>query len=260
MLPPGKGQQLAMWMHLIPLLTVAVICLPTWGRRLPVSVPAWGGEAFPVSGRHVRGSPAVRELVKVPGTDAQLTFRGPRDWTTCAVTQLETSHTCTVRRTADSDSASHACTEAAGAYIRQHANLCTLSIESVQEGHNGTWVASFDGDDQANVFDILNTQQVIALTVIAEPTAIEWRPQPISGQFNYIAGEPWSVAVVVHNVRPRPRIYWTMNNQSIEGVTVTTTTVSEQGVFLTVTETISLTGKEAYNGERLEYRYRLIIC
>jgi hypothetical protein len=119
-------------------------------------------------------------------------------------------------------------------------------------------VAAFDSDtDQEVTFDVLNPRQVAALTVIAEPTAIEWRPQPMSGQFSYPAGEPWSVAVVVHNVRPRPRIYWTMNNQSIEGLTVTTTSVTEQGVALTVTETISLKGKEAYNGELLEYRIEL---
>jgi hypothetical protein len=119
-------------------------------------------------------------------------------------------------------------------------------------------VAAFDSNnDQAVSFDVLNPSQVAALTVIAEPTAIEWRPQPISGHFSYPAGESWSVAVVVHNVRPRPRIYWTMNNQSIEGVTVTTTSVTDQGESLTVMETISLTGKEAYNGEVLEYRIEL---
>jgi hypothetical protein len=227
-----------MWLSLL----LCALIPYSWGRGLP---PA-NFYSFAAAG-------PVRELVKMPGASAQLTYSGPRDWTACTVTQLETTHTCRIVRS--SSPSNHTCED--GISISQHLSLCSLTIYPVQQGHNGTWVAEFEraGENAAemNFF----SRQIVALTVIAEPTAIEWRPQPISGQFNYIAGEPWSVAVVVHNVRPRPRIYWTMNNETIEGLIVTTTEVDKAGVLLTVTETISLTGKEAYNGDRLEYRIEL---
>jgi hypothetical protein len=231
-------------MWLSSLLLCALIRSSCWGRGLPpANLNSFAAAA----------AGPVRELAKMPGASAHLTYSGPRDWTACTVTQLETTHTCRIVRS--STPTNHTCED--GISISQHLSLCSLTIYSVQQGHNGTWVAEFErsGDNAAemNFF----SRQIVALTVIAEPTAIEWRPQPISGQFNYIAGEPWSVAVVVHNVRPRPRIYWTMNNETIEGLIVTTSEVDKAGVLLTVTETISLTGKEAYNGDRLEYRIEL---
>jgi hypothetical protein len=231
-----------MWLSL---LLCALIQSSCWGRGLlPANLYSFAAAA----------AGPVRELVKMPGASAELTYSGPRDWTACTVTQLETTHTCRIVRS--SPPTNHTCED--GISISQHLSLSSLTIYPVQQGHNGTWVAEFErpGDNNAAEINFFS-RQTVALTVIAEPTAIEWRPQPISGQFNYIAGEPWSVAVVVHNVRPRPRIYWTMNNETIEGLIVTTTEVDKAGVLLTVTETISLTGKEAYNGDRLEYRIEL---
>lgn len=130
--------------------------------------------------------------------------------------------------------------------------FCQLVIESVNDYHTGIWGCKIDEDAK--------TEQMHAkfnLLLIREPTHIDYYPH--TETFNYIVDQWFEVSLDVQNVAPKPLVQWSMNNSSIDGLTIRDVNVTQNYMDMEVVERLQLQMKRSFNKKFLEFTMRLAV-
>ena len=196
-------------------------------------------------------------IVKEANQSVELHCVAPFSWQACAVGHTQTQRECGIRR----DDGHADCPEFGddGYSIQSRWNGCSLLIDRLSQQDQGNWTCAFvrkraedtDVELEAGYWD---HEAFIDLTVIEPPSYCEWEPVPAGTYYEipYNYNETTVINVIVHNVRPAPKITWMMNNQSINGYHSTSSKVIEDFVALTVNESLLFSGKEDYDGQELQ--------
>ena len=194
-------------------------------------------------------SVADSNIVQHENQMTRLTCKAPSDWVSCSFKHEETEKQCGARKSGGKVDCKN------GYYIDAEEHRCTMWINSVSKQDNGTWTCSFLTSKMPNGWIHHGSQ--FLLTVITEPSSIEWYPVPNDDRIPYNLSKPLEISLIVRNVRPKPKVTWTMNNSSIEGFFVASNTIIEEFEYLTIQETLLMTGRESYDGQSLEYLVEL---
>jgi len=154
-----------------------------------------------------------------------------------------------------------------GAEIHVQDDTCQLVLNSVNNEHNGTWSCDFEqamqrlGRENAlkqteypEYYGSIGKE--FTLTLLHEPTDIEAHPKENTNN-NYSLMEWFQSMITIRNVSPRPRVQWTMNNKSIDGLFIVDTEVNYMYQDMEVVERIQFSGKESMDGKHLQYRLTL---
>ena len=196
----------------------------------------------------VGGAGAEQDLVQPHGAATSLSCQLAADWEECRVEHLlqYEQRECVMLAGAEEQPCYGL---GPGARLAVEEDRCRLHIPSLTDASNGSWVCRTRGV----------TVQVSRyhLTVLHPPSSVTVVPQ--TKQLFYLAGsQQWITArITVRNVAPMPVMQWSMHGESIDGLWMRETDVDWSAQYLTVVDSLYSTGKEAYNGQFLDYNLTL---
>ena len=128
---------------------------------------------------------------------------------------------------------------------------CQLVLESVGNDHVGAWACKIVLPEASEKkFDVN-----FDLSVIQEPSDIAFKPA--TENFNYKLDDWFDSSLDVQNVAPKPNVAWSINNNSIEGLTIRYTDVLPQSNTIEFKDKIQFQMKESFHNKYFEYTLKL---
>ena len=131
---------------------------------------------------------------------------------------------------------------------------CQLVLESVGNQHVGSWACKIvlPEDSSEKEADV-----IFDLAVIQEPSDIAFKPE--GDNISYQLDDWFDSSLDVQNVAPKPDVTWSINNRTIEGVTIRYTDILPQSNTMEFKEEIQFQMKESFNDKYLEYTLKLAV-
>ena len=136
--------------------------------------------------------------------------------------------------------------------ITEDGEYCRLLFRNVHVTQTGSW------ECQVNYNNQNQSSKTFQLSVLVQPSHIDFQPE--SEIYRYHEDEPFKANLQVQNVAPKPKVVWSMSNNSIDGVHYIDTKVTNQSQTLRVEESLTIPMmKSVFNGKSLQYELRIAV-
>ena len=136
--------------------------------------------------------------------------------------------------------------------ITEDGEYCQLLFRNVHVTQTGQWECQVIYSNQSK------SSQAFQLSVLVQPSHIDFQPE--SEIYKYFEDAPFKANLQVQNVAPKPKVVWSMSNNSIDGVHYIDTKVTNQSQTLKVEESLTIPMmKSIFNGKSLQYELRIAV-
>ena len=136
--------------------------------------------------------------------------------------------------------------------ITEDGEFCRLLLRNVHVTQTGAWKCQVDFTNENR------SSRHFQLSVLVQPSHIGFEPE--ADTYKYYEDAPFTAKLVVQNVAPKPKVVWSMSNNSIDGVHYIDTKVTNQSQTLQVKENLTIPiMKSVFDGKILQYELRIAV-